>query len=62
MRAKIALILIGMAMMAIAAIVLVRDSSIDTELLGTGLVLGAIAIAIVTVLLNGKTTERNSHD
>jgi hypothetical protein len=41
------LVAIGMVMVALGAVVLVRDHSLDTELLGSGLVLGAVAIALV---------------
>jgi hypothetical protein len=47
------LVVIGMVMVALAVIVLVRDHSLDTELLGSGLVLGGVAIALVVAWVAG---------
>ena len=48
-RRAFALILLGVAVLTLALIVLIRDRSIDTELLGTVALLGGLAIVVVSL-------------
>jgi hypothetical protein len=48
------LILLAVAMLVLAGFVLVRDKSVDTELLGTIAVLGGVAILITNLPADGN--------
>ena len=55
-KARIYLIIIGAILIAVGAIVLIRDKSLDTELLGTGAAIDGIACVIASLTgLNGKS-------
>jgi len=51
LKIKVSLVMIGSLMMAASFIVLVRNRSLDTELLASIAFLGSLAVVIVAVLL-----------
>jgi hypothetical protein len=59
LRREIYLILIGVAMLTLSSIVLVRNTSIDTELLGTIGAASGLAIILVSLPVNGRNGDHD---
>ena len=53
-RRQAAFILLGVAALVLGIIVLVLDASLSTELLASGLVVGGLAIVVVSLPVTGN--------
>jgi hypothetical protein len=49
----------GFGVLALAIVVLVRDSTIDTELLGYVALLGGVAIILTNLPIDGKDDDKD---